>query len=223
MLNWKAPLAFIAAIVSACVASPTIPRLVTRAGTPNSAGFHDGVFYSWWSDGAGNATYTNGPGGSYSVNWTDSQGNFFGGKGWNSASNNRVAKYEGTFNPTGNGYFGLYGWNKDPMTEYHVLESYGTYNPATSSPLKGKVVCNGATYDIILTIRYPIGFSPTIYQYWSIRNPKLPNGKIGGTIDFGCHVAAWEGLGMKLGNTPDFQIMATEGYMSTGSSNITIS
>ena len=36
-----------------------------RAGTPISEGTHDGFFYSWWTDGGANATYTNGPKGQY--------------------------------------------------------------------------------------------------------------------------------------------------------------
>ena len=43
------------------------------------------LVYSWWSDGGSPVTYTNGPGGSYSVNW-QSGGNFVGGKGWNPGS-----------------------------------------------------------------------------------------------------------------------------------------
>lgn len=244
MLNWKAPLAFIAAIVSACVASPTIPRLVTRAGTPNSAGFHDGVFYTWWSDGAGNATYTNGPGGSYSVNWTDSQGNFFGGKGWNSASNNRYVKalvstntriplitthrvvnYDGTFEPKGTAYLSFYQWNQKTNDDYYVLESYGTFNPADYSPIKGRITCNGANYDVVDVWRIPIGLEPISYHYYSVRNPKLPNGHVSGTIDFACHLAGWTSLGLTHYRVSgqDVQLMATEGYFSSGFSNITVS
>jgi len=43
------------------------------------------LVYSWWTDGGSRVTYTNGAGGSYSVNW-GSGGNFVGGKGWNPGS-----------------------------------------------------------------------------------------------------------------------------------------
>lgn len=57
--------------------------LVARAGTPSSQGqLPGGCFYSWWTDGGADATYTNGAGGSYSVTWK-SGGNLVGGKGWN--------------------------------------------------------------------------------------------------------------------------------------------
>lgn len=54
-----------------------------RAGTPSSTGIHNGYYYSWWTDGGSDVTYTNGPGGQYSVNWGGGGGNFVGGKGWN--------------------------------------------------------------------------------------------------------------------------------------------
>lgn len=56
--------------------------LAERAGTPSSTGTHNGYYYSFWTDGGSDVTYTNGPGGQYSVTWS-SGGNFVGGKGWN--------------------------------------------------------------------------------------------------------------------------------------------
>jgi endo-1,4-beta-xylanase len=69
------------AAVTGVVASPAM-SLDKRQVTPNQEGVHDGYFYSWWSDGASPVTYTNGPGGSYSVQWQRG-GNLVGGKGWN--------------------------------------------------------------------------------------------------------------------------------------------
>ncbi|KAF9029746.1 glycosyl hydrolases family 11-domain-containing protein [Panaeolus papilionaceus] len=154
-MYFKVSLAVFVASISACAASPALSRLATRAITPSSTGVHDGFFYSWWTDGMGNATYKNGPGGSYSVDWTNSQGNFFGGKGWSPASATRTVNYKGTFEPGANGYLSLYGWNTKTWDDYYVLESYGTYNPVGSSRLKGTITCNGANYDVIDVIRIP--------------------------------------------------------------------
>ena len=60
-------------------------ELEARAVTPNSIGHNGGYYYSFWSDGMGDVEFSNGPGGSYSVNWARS-GNWIGGKGWNPGS-----------------------------------------------------------------------------------------------------------------------------------------
>ena len=56
--------------------------LEARQITGNGEGYHNGYFYSWWSDGGGYAQYTMGAGSQYAVTWRDT-GNFVGGKGWN--------------------------------------------------------------------------------------------------------------------------------------------
>jgi endo-1,4-beta-xylanase len=73
-----------AAAVAGVFAAPTT-ELAKRQSTPSSTGTHNGYYYSWWTDGGSQVTYTNGAGGSYSVNW-QSGGNFVGGKGWNPGS-----------------------------------------------------------------------------------------------------------------------------------------
>ncbi|PPQ74534.1 hypothetical protein CVT24_000102 [Panaeolus cyanescens] len=211
---------------SASLASPAGSKLVSRASTPNSYGVSNGFYYRWWTDGQGhsNATYTNGPGGSYTVDWTNSQGDLYGGKGWATSSPTRVAHYEGTFQPNGNAYLSLYGLNKSPYGDYRVLESYGTYNPTDYYPILGQVTCDGATYDVIDIIRYPEGLEPIIHQFYSVRNPKLPNGYVEGSIDLACHLAGWASLGLNVEvDTAYWQVVITEGYSSSGYSNITIS
>ena len=55
-----------------------------------------------------------------------------------------------------------------------------------------------------------------------MRTPKKGFGAISGTITFANHVKFWASKGLKLG-TPDYQVLATEGYQSRGSSDITVS
>ncbi|KAH7242501.1 glycosyl hydrolases family 11-domain-containing protein [Fusarium tricinctum] len=210
-------------LVAGSLAAPTeegmFSKISKRAGTPNSSGMHDGFYYSWWSDGGADATYTNGAGGSYSMEWKDG-GNVVGGKGFNPGKA-RTISYSGQYTPNGNSYLSVYGWTKNPLVEYYIVETFGTYDPSSGAQSKGTVDVDGSTYEIFETTRTnapSIDGTQTFQQYWSVRKEHRSQG----SIDVGAHFDAWEKAGMKLG-THDYQIVATEGYFSSGSSSITVS
>ncbi|KAK4222312.1 family 11 putative glycoside hydrolase [Podospora fimiseda] len=190
--------------------------LEKRAVTPNSEGYHNGYFYSWWSDGGGDATYTMLEGSRYKVDWRNT-GNFVGGKGWN-PGNGRTINYGGSFNPQGNGYLAVYGWTRNPLVEYYVIESFGTYNPSSGAQYKGTLNTDGGTYNIYVSTRYnqpSIDGTRTFQQYWSVRTQK----RVGGSVNMQAHFNAWASHGMNLGQHY-YQIVATEGYQSSGNSDI---
>ncbi|GAA0248302.1 glycoside hydrolase family 11 protein [Rhodanobacter caeni] len=196
--------------------------------TSNATGTHDGFYYSFWKD-SGDASFGLKPGGRYTSHWTKSTNNWVGGKGWKTGSIDRVVHYSGTFgvDDSQNSYLALYGWTRHPLIEYYVIESYGSYNPANceGGTDYGSFQSDGATYNVrrCQRVQQPsIDGTQTFYQYFSVRTPKKGFGAISGTITFANHVKFWASKGLKLG-TPDYQVMATEGYQSQGSSDITVS
>ncbi|OBT68094.1 hypothetical protein VE03_01535 [Pseudogymnoascus sp. 23342-1-I1] len=192
-----------------------------RAGTPSSTGTNNGFYYSFWTDGAADVTYTNLDAGRYTVEWSGNTGNLVGGKGWNPGSA-RVINYSGTFTPNGNGYLSVYGWTRSPLIEYYIVESYGSYNPSSAATLKGTVTVDGSTYDILETTRTnqpSIDGTSTFQQFWSVRQDH----RTSGSVDTAAHFNAWAAAGMNLGTEHNYQIVATEGYQSSGSSDITVS
>jgi len=194
-------------------------ELVARQSTPSSTGTHNGCYYSWWTDGGSRVTYTNGNAGSYSVSW-GSGGNFVGGKGWNPGSA-RTITYSGTYSPNGNSYLAIYGWTRNPLVEYYVVENFGTYDPSSNAQVKGSITVDGSSYKVAQTTRTnqpSIDGTSTFQQYWSVRQSKRSSG----SVNMATHFDAWQKNGLKLG-THNYQIVATEGYFSTGSANIKVS
>jgi endo-1,4-beta-xylanase len=201
------------------------PQLNAQTVCSNQTGTNNGFFYSFFlSSGSACMTMTgNFGGGNYSMTWNlGSNGDMVGGKGWNPGSTSRVVGYNaGNFTPGSNAYLALYGWSTNPLVEYYVVDSHGPFTPPGNAQSLGTVNSDGGTYNIYRVSKSGpnIQGNGPFTQFWSVRTSNRGQGS-NNTITFANHVNAWRSHGMNLG-TMNYQIMATEGFGSNGSSNVT--
>ncbi|NLD51151.1 MAG: hypothetical protein GX660_28785, partial [Clostridiaceae bacterium] len=192
--------------------------------TSNSTGNFDGYDYEYWKDN-GNGTMTLNGGGTFSCQWSNINNILFrtgkklgSTKAWQDY-NGITLNYACNYQPNGNSYMAVYGWTQDPLVEYYIIDSYGTWKPPGNGiPMKGTITVDGRSYEVYSNSRTgpSIVGDTTFQQYWSICTSK----RTSGTISVSEHFKQWETKGMKMGKMYEVS-MVVEGYQSSGKAEMT--
>jgi len=191
--------------------------------TENKTGTEDGYSYELWKD-SGDTTMTLLGNGTFSCEWSNINNALFRtGQKFDCTQSYKdfgrvTVEYACDYNPNGNSYLCVYGWTREPLIEYYVVQSWGNWRPPGAESL-GTITVGDATYDIYETTRVEqpsIDGTATFQQYWSVRKGKCTEG----TIDLTAHFRAWEEMGMELGKLYEIAL-TVEGYQSSGAAQIT--
>jgi hypothetical protein len=114
-------------------------------------------------------------------------------------------KCDYAFTKTGNGgdfsYIGIYGWSKNPLKEYYIVEDRfgGQLGTPYGCSYKGEFTVDGAVYKIYVGTRNnqpSITGNATFPQIFSVRQ----GARQSGTISITEHFKKWEELGIGLGS-----------------------
>ena len=224
----------ISGTVSALMVASSIP-FVASAADQQTRGNIGGYDYEMWNqNGQGNAQMNPGAG-SFTCSWSNIE-NFLArmGKNFDSqkknykAFGNIVLTYDVEYTPRGNSYMCVYGWTRNPLMEYYIVEGWGDWRPpGNDGERKGNITLNGNTYEIAKTMRYnqpSLDGTATFPQYWSIRTTSGSQNNttnyMKGTIDVSKHFDAWSQKGLDMSGTLYEVSLNIEGYRSNGSANV---
>ena len=189
----------------------------------------DGYSYEIWLDNTGGSgSMTLGSCGAFNTEWSAqvSQGNFLARRGRNYDASKKATQYgpivmnyaaEYSASSQGNSRLCVYGWFKDPLVEYYIIEDWVNWRPSAQGGAQTITVDN-AEYEIFqLDHTGPtiLGDTRTFKQYFSVRKQK----RTSGTITVSDHFAAWEKAGWNIGNLTEVALNV-EGWESSGKANV---
>ena len=212
-------------LASAALCTAMIPTSFASAATiltDSKTGVEDGYNYELWKD-YGDTKMTLTGNGTFTCEWSNINNCLFRtGKKFDCTQTykeigNIVVDYEVDYHPDGNSYLCVYGWTRDPLVEYYIVDCWGTWRPPGSDSI-GTIEVDGGTYDVYKTDRInqpSIDGDTTFVQYWSVRQEK----RTSGTINVAAHFEAWENMGLKMGKLYE-AALNVEGYQSAGSATV---
>ena len=209
----------------------SVPGMTASAGTERDVGVKDGYHWELWNEGGqGNPQMTVGNNGTFSCSWSGIKNVLFrsGQKfedypKWKSLNGITLDFKASEYNPQGNSYLCVYGWTKQPLAEYYIVENYGNWRPpGESDNMKkvGEITVDGGVYEVYKGTHDGPSIEDGVThfnQYWSVRKEnQLRNS---GTIDIAAHFSEWERFGIEMGGLYEVALNV-EGWMSSGTATI---
>lgn len=200
--------------------------------------------YEQWYQG-GNASMTYYSNGTFKANWSGSSdyltrvGYQYNGNGISHKTKNFAVDYK--YTKSGNaqyGYIGVYGWTKNPETEYYIVDDWFSKPSEQYVGEKfGEITVDGAKYSIHAFLRQQEpskSGTSTFVQFFSIRETPRQCGH----IDISAHFKKWDELftgqqkqlrgskgggsaSLKFGNVTEVMLMTEAGGNATGSVDYT--
>ena len=214
--------------LSGCAAAPEPETTETTQPpgpiviTESELGTLDGYDYELWKD-SGTTTMTLEGQGLFRCQWSDINNALFRiGKKFDCTQTweeigDITVKYGADYFPVGNSYLCVYGWTREPLVEYYVVQSWGNWRPPGAESL-GVITVDGSQYDVYVTTRTnqpSIDGTQTFQQFWSVRKGKRTED----TISLTEHFRSWADLGLELGKLYEVAL-TVEGYQSSGVAEI---
>jgi len=191
----------------------------------NKVGSINGIGYELWADsGSNSATFYSD--GSFSCSM-QSAGDYLCRSGLSfdsTQTHDQIGQITADFklvkenvSNVGYSYVGIYGWTRDPLVEYYIVDNW--LSPDRPGSWVGNVChgdfdIDGAQYTVYENDRFgpSIDGDTQFKQYFSIRQTARDCGR----IDITAHFKQWESLGMKLGKMHEAKVLGEAGNGSGG-------
>ena len=200
-------------------------------------------YEQWYQGGSASMTYYSN--GTFKANWNNSNdyltrvGFQYNGNGISHTSKSFAVDYK--YTKTGNaqyGYIGVYGWTKNPETEYYIVDDwYSKPSEQYVGEKFGEIEVDGAKYSIHAFLRQQEpskSGTSTFVQFFSIRETPRQCGH----INISAHFKKWDELftgqqkqlkgskgggsaSLKFGNVTEVMLMTEAGGGATGSVDYT--
>ena len=217
-----------------------------RQVSGNSVGSISGTpwgFEQWYQGGNASMTYYDN--GTFKANWSGSSdyltrvGFQYNGNGISHTTKSFAVDYKYTKSGSAQyGYIGVYGWTKNPETEYYIVDDWFSKPSEQYVGEKfGEITVDGAKYTIHAFLRQQEpskSGTSTFVQFFSIRETPRQCGH----IDISAHFKKWDELftgqnkqlrgskgggsaSLKFGNVTEVMLMTEAGGNATGSVDYT--